>query len=130
MKLFSGEGKPIKTAPPGNDGSKLPVVKSLSPGAMPVDEVPAALNALSDEMAEKYGGIPTDLRGGRGVDPDPVRHGGIIPNPRLDLSQYRRRVPIERPVQFEVGEELIIEGCKFKIVYIRSNPSRMTLEAI
>lgn len=138
MKLFSQKGKPIETAPPGNDGSKLPIVRSLTPGVVPLDEVPAALDALSDDLAKRLGGIPIDLPGGRGVAP--VRYSGTSPNSRLDLSQYRVQAPnpnlvqcrtrADRLVQFEKGETLIIEGCKFKIVYVRSNPSRMTLEAV
>lgn len=133
MKLFSQKGKPIPTASPGNDGSKLPIVKSLSPGSNPVIEMMQHPEIIerANQQSDLHKEMPFD---------DPVRHGGVIgelnrgarehPDPRLDLSQYRRRVPIERPVQFEQGEILIIEGCKFRIVYIRSNPSRMTLEAV
>lgn len=128
MKLFNFKSKPVETAPPGNDGSKLPIPGSLLPVVEPSFD---GIVDLCQDHLDKMGGAGIQREVGPFLLEDfPRRHNDISPNSRLDLNQYRSRVPIERPVTFELGDPIVIEGCKFKIVYIRSNPSRMTLEAV
>lgn len=156
MKLFNFKKAPVETGPPGNhalergnDGSKLPIPgfltrsgACLSPGGG-FHAQERGLVIEEGIVPLQSGIVPSLIPGSSDDDDNPLVYDHLKKS-RIDDITKTHRVPVNSAlernnrlvnpagsgVKFEKGETIVIEGCKFKIVYIRSNPSRMTLEAV